>query len=191
MIKIVKGDKIRLINPMGVFTNVGEICDVIDVNEFGVISFKFGNGRHMGCMSHDEFEKYFEKYEEPKNNTVTNEMIEEIMNHSKVVVNTVFDKCTVVSCKLPNGFVIVESSACVDPKNYDYDMGVEICMKKIINKVWELEGYRLQHKIYEDAKCANECTCNENCNTCDSDVFHARCPFNCDEDCSSCKRTIQ
>lgn len=189
MINIVKGDKIRLVKPMGVFTNVGEVCDVIDVNESGVISFRFGNGMHMGCMSYDEFTKYFEKYEEPKNNTVTSEMIEEIMNHSKVIVSTVFDKCTVVSCKLPNGFVIVEYSACVDPKNYDEDMGVEICMKKIVDKVWELEGYRLQQMIYENTfDNAHPCGCDEDCDTCNDEVFSERCPFHCNDDCESCEK---
>lgn len=148
---IKKGDKIELVKPMGIFTNIGEICDVIDVTEEGMICFKFGE-IHMGCMSEDEFEKYFVKYEEPeaiKVNTVTAEHIEEIMNHSKVTVQTVFDKCTVVACQLPNGFVIVESSACVDPTNYDVDMGVEICMQRITDKVWELEGYRLQADLYD------------------------------------------
>lgn len=58
---MIKGDKIKLIKPMGVFTNVGEICEVVDVNEDGVISFRFGENReHLGCMSYNEFEKYFE-----------------------------------------------------------------------------------------------------------------------------------
>ena len=144
---LVKGDKIKLVKPMGMFTNVGEICDVVDVSEEGVISFKFG-GLHMGCMSIDEFSKYFVKYEEPKI-AVTPERIEQVMNHSKVTVQTLFDKCTVVACQLPSGFVIVESSACVDPKNYDEKMGVEICMNRIKDKVWEMEGYKLQSDLYE------------------------------------------
>jgi hypothetical protein len=53
------GNEIRLIRPMGVFDNIGEICEVTNVTEDGVISFRFG-GRHLGCMSYDEFEKYFE-----------------------------------------------------------------------------------------------------------------------------------
>ncbi len=61
---MIKGDKIKLIKPMGVFTNIGEICEVIDVGEGGVISFKFGNGLHLGCMSYDEFQKYFELVKE-------------------------------------------------------------------------------------------------------------------------------
>ena len=189
MISIVKGDKIQLVKPMCIFTNVGEVCEVINVSEAGAITFTFGDGMHMGCMSADEFTHYFQKYEEPKKivNTVTNEMIERIMNHSKVIVSTVFDKCTVVSCKLPNGFVIVESSACVDPENYDEDMGVEICMKKIVDKVWELEGYRLQHKIYLNT-CYNdnECVCDGDCDTCDEEVFPERCPNHCTDDCEFC-----
>lgn len=55
---ITKGNEIRLIKPMGVFDNIGEVCEVIDVSEDGVISFKFG-GCHLGCMSYNEFEKYF------------------------------------------------------------------------------------------------------------------------------------
>ena len=60
---LVKGDKIVLVKPMGAFTNVGEVCEVIS-NVDGVINFKFGHGMHMGCMSFDEFERYFEKYED-------------------------------------------------------------------------------------------------------------------------------
>lgn len=56
---IEKGNEIRLIKPMGIFDNIGEVCEVTDVSEGGVISFRFG-GSHLGCMSYDEYEKYFE-----------------------------------------------------------------------------------------------------------------------------------
>jgi Phage protein (N4 Gp49/phage Sf6 gene 66) family len=75
---------------------------------------------------------------------VTSEQIAEILDNAKVEVKTILDKCTVVVCQLPNGFIIVESSACVDPENYSEELGKEICFKRIKNKVWELEGYRLQ-----------------------------------------------
>lgn len=60
---MIKGDKIRLVKKMGVFDNIGEICEVTDIMEDGVICFRFG-GRHLGCMSYNEYEKYFEKVEE-------------------------------------------------------------------------------------------------------------------------------
>lgn len=59
---MIKGDKIRLVKKMGVFDNIGEICEVTDIQEGGVICFRFG-GCHLGCMSYDEYEKYFEKVE--------------------------------------------------------------------------------------------------------------------------------
>ncbi len=62
---LVKGDKIKLVKPMGCFNNMGEVCDIVNVSEDAVISFKFG-GVHLGCMSYNEFEKYFEKVEHIK-----------------------------------------------------------------------------------------------------------------------------
>lgn len=63
---ITKGSKIKLVNAMGEFNNIGEVCDVIKVTEDGVISFKFGNGMHLGCMSFDEYGRYFVDYVEPQ-----------------------------------------------------------------------------------------------------------------------------
>lgn len=72
---IKKNDKIKLVKPMGVFNNIGEICEVTDVSEDGVISFKFG-GSHLGCMSYDEFEKYFELIKEIREDVDEEESIE-------------------------------------------------------------------------------------------------------------------
>lgn len=175
---IKKGDLIKLVRPMGMLANVGEVYEVVDVNERSEITFKVGMGAFgvlFGTMSADEFDKYFEMYEEPVKEetfTITADYIEEIMENTEIkVLPSVFGKCTVVAAKLPNGFVIVESSACVDPRNYDEDMGVEICMDKIINKVWELEGYKLQSELYEDGYILGEeyevsCDGCELCATC-------------------------
>lgn len=45
-------------------------------------------------------------------------------------VSTLGDRTTLVRCVLVNGFEIIESSACVDPLNYNEYMGAEICMEK-------------------------------------------------------------
>ncbi len=84
---------------------------------------------------------------EPIETKVTAEQIDAIMKKAKVLVSTEFEKCTVVTVKLPNGFTITESSGCVDIANYDVHLGTEICLKKIRNKVWELEGYALQKRL--------------------------------------------
>ena len=55
---IVKGSKIKLVKPMGVFDKIGEICEVVRIDENAAIKFKCSIG--YGCMSYDELDKYFE-----------------------------------------------------------------------------------------------------------------------------------
>ena len=57
-------------------------------------------------------------------------------------------KTTAVVCTLINGFTITETSACVDPDNYDEEVGRDICMSKIIDKIWFLLGFLLQSAVY-------------------------------------------
>lgn len=83
------------------------------------------------------------------NITVTTERIAHLMATAEWDVKTIFGKCTVVTAKLENGFILVESSACVDPANYDEKLGENICKDKIREKLWELEGYALQKAVYE------------------------------------------
>ena len=77
-------------------------------------------------------------------NTVTQSDIDNLIGHSQVTTMTMHGKCTIVVVQLPNGFVLVESSSCVDPANYDEKLGQQICLERIKNKLWELEGYKLQ-----------------------------------------------
>lgn len=84
-----------------------------------------------------------------KINSITQEIVDKIYEESEKVTRTSFGKCLILSCKLKNGFVITENSACVDPKNFDTKIGMEICEEKIKNKIWELEGYCLQKNLYE------------------------------------------
>lgn len=70
------------------------------------------------------------------------EYIENILEDSEVQCDTVFDSCAVVSCRLPNGYILVEHSAISNPKDYDYATEVKVCMNKIVNKLMGLEAYR-------------------------------------------------
>lgn len=78
---------------------------------------------------------------------ITKEDINNILQQSVIETEKYIDKTTIVKATLPNGFVIVESSSCVDPSNFDMAIGKEICMKKIEDKIWELEGYKLQSEL--------------------------------------------
>lgn len=147
---LVNGDKLVVTKDVADFLKEGDIVKVVNTNENGSIAFAFGDGfMHKGLMSASECEEHFKKYEEPKvaAPTVTQKTVEKIMLDSDIEVMTIFDKCTIVACQLPNGFVIIESSACVSPENYDEETGVNICIDKIANKIWELEGYKLQEEL--------------------------------------------
>lgn len=83
-------------------------------------------------------------------NYVREEDIKKILELSEMKVETVFDKCTNVLVKLPNGFVLSASSGAVDIENYNERLGVEYCMKKIEDELWKLEGYALAKRLYKE-----------------------------------------
>jgi len=84
-------------------------------------------------------------------NTVTPEQVAE--NMQDVLVRTLVDfgkPTTYVTVRMKNGFTIRESTTCVDPANYDEEIGKEICLRKIEDKVWFLLGYQLQEDLHRD-----------------------------------------
>ena len=89
-------------------------------------------------------------------NTVTAEEIDALMKDAEISISTTHEKCTVVSVKLKNGFVITETSACVDKANYDVEMGTKICLQRIKDKLWAFEGYVLQKALYAAKQAAED-----------------------------------
>lgn len=86
-------------------------------------------------------------------NTVTIEQVKE--NMKDVLVRTLDDfgkPCTYVTVRMKNGFTIRESTTCVDPANYNEEIGKEICLKKIEDKIWFLLGYQLQEDLYRSGE---------------------------------------
>lgn len=55
---------------------------------------------------------------------------------------------TVCWLTLDNGFTVIGTSACVDPTEFNEQMGEEIAYTNAFNKIWELEGYLLADKIW-------------------------------------------
>lgn len=82
-----------------------------------------------------------------KLNTVTQKQIDNILSNSEFeVMHRIFGKQCVVVALLPNGFTLVGESACVDPLNYDDDIGYDLALKDIERQLWMLEGYLLQNR---------------------------------------------
>lgn len=79
-----------------------------------------------------------------KANSLTQNDIDRMIEAGEVFIDTIGEKTTLVRVVLPTGFELVEASACVDPANYSEQVGYEICMEKIKDRLWNLMGFTLQ-----------------------------------------------
>jgi len=61
---------------------------------------------------------------------------------------TIGDKTTVVNAHTLTGFDIIKHASCVDPKNYDEELGKEYAIKEVVNKLWGHLGFVLQWAKY-------------------------------------------
>jgi len=81
-----------------------------------------------------------------KHNTITQKDVDNMIDQihiDTIEPNDSGTKVTIVTVTLINGFTITESSSCVDPDNYDHEIGLMACMEKIESKVWFLLGFLL------------------------------------------------
>lgn len=133
---MIKGDKIKLVHKMGVFDNIGEICEVIDIQEGGVIYFKFG-GCHLGCMSYNEYEKYFEKVEIPVKRTWSQwslpfEMICPDIRGGKKTINYQ-SRTNGKKVQVRSGTLKAEATCCKDDV-FDFEKGLVLAKSRLIVK---------------------------------------------------------
>lgn len=179
MVDFKTGDVVVMKKKIGCLNDIGDMFTVTGVS-WGMVSFTSLDEKTGITVDVNTARKSFEKYVEPKkqkveiDTRVNPELIDCLIEQSDVEVQTLFGNCTMVALRLPNGFVIAETSACVDPNNYDIEIGKAICMKKIRNKVWELEGYLLcdylwDKSILEKDENEDEPDC-ENCEDYDCDL---------------------
>lgn len=78
--------------------------------------------------------------------SISQQMVDDFIRETEVI--TMGDKTTVVRAVLRNGFEIVESGSCVSAENYDEQLGAQICLEHIKNKVWMLLGFLLQTAVH-------------------------------------------
>lgn len=156
---MIKGDKIKLVKPMGAFTNVGEICEVTNVDENGVISFRFG-GYHLGCMSYNEFETYFELMPKPVKRKWT-EWKEAKMTVQKVT-DTSFAESEIITIAVRHnvktvqlryedkntGVVIKASSTCHNDDTFSITKGYTIAEMRLFAKYYAFSVEQYIKKQY-------------------------------------------
>lgn len=131
---LIVGDKIELVKKMGVFDNIGEKCEIVGIDENCMISFRFG-GYHMGCMSYDEFEKYFKKVE--KREWIVRYDFPSDMSflttNIKIKEN---GRCVVVRS---DKYDLSARATCHSEDMFDFKKGFEIAMLRLAKKIVDKE----------------------------------------------------
>lgn len=88
----------------------------------------------------EEFEKQYLQLEE--DNKITQKDVDNFITKTEAI--KMGDKTTVVQATFKNGFSMVSGSSCVEPKNFDMEIGKQCCMEKIKDHVWGFLGFLLQ-----------------------------------------------
>lgn len=187
-----EGDKLVIKKNLAGFFDEGEIVEVTSVKDNNITFECINNDEGLirtGTMNFATCMEHFDKVEEKKAPAISTGRIEWLIENSDIKIDTVFDKCVVVSCRLPNGYVIVESYVFTNSEEYNEDIGIEICIGKIADKLWELEAYRIHDKMHGENDCDY---CDGSC--CDCDECCEECEDECDEwdedidvDCDNCE----
>lgn len=56
---------------------------------------------------------------------------------------------TVCNITMVNGFSVRGEAACVDPRNFNMEIGREIARRNAFDKLWQLEGYLLAERRFQ------------------------------------------
>jgi len=86
-------------------------------------------------------------YSNHNSNRVTPEQIKELLDTAITQEAVFWDKEVVVSYKLSSGFTILGRGACVDPANFNIEIGRQVARKQAEDQLWQLEGYLLQNRL--------------------------------------------
>jgi hypothetical protein len=86
-------------------------------------------------------------YSNHNSNRVTLDQIKELLDNAKTQEAVFWEKEVVVSYKLDSGFTVLGRGACVDPANFNIEIGRQVARKQVEDQLWQLEGYLLQNKL--------------------------------------------
>lgn len=123
----------------------GEQC--FDENKEGYLVV-YDDGYKSWCPR-EIFENSYLKVDDnkdlPSGVSIGPKMVKDFIKSYEVIERD--GKTTIVHATLINGYKLTEASSCVDPVNYNKDIGVEICLKKMENQLWGLLGFLLQTAV--------------------------------------------
>ena len=97
-----------------------------------VFLVKYSDGYVSMCPK----EKFLEQAYEIKNNSITQELVKSFVKNTEVTTERIFGKLnTILKYELVNGFVGIETSSCVDEKNYSAEIGEQILLARLYDKI--------------------------------------------------------
>lgn len=122
------------------------VCELVEAEESGDGYRVYHKDDMEAYCPKELFDKVYIEVDANKNLpsgvSIGQQMVDDFID--KVESMTMGEKTTVTQITLKNGFIITESSSCVDPKNYSMEIGEEINLEHAKNKIWELLGFLLQ-----------------------------------------------
>lgn len=122
------------------------VCELVEAEESGDGYRVYHKDDMEAYCPKDLFNKVYIEVNDNKNLpsgvSIGPQMVDDFID--KVESMTMGEKTTVTQITLKNGFIITESSSCVDPKNYSMEIGEKINLEHAKNKIWELLGFLLQ-----------------------------------------------
>ena len=90
-----------------------------------------------GYISMCPKKRFLEQAYEVENNSVTQSLVNSFIKNTKIRTEKIFGKLnTTLEYELINGFTGIESTSCIDDKNYSEEIGKEILLNRLYDKVW-------------------------------------------------------
>lgn len=106
----------------------------------------YPDGYKSWCPKEVADASYFILDEKNDGTKILKEDVEKFITNVDVI--TVGTKTTVVNAHTLTGFDTVKHSSCVDPKNYNEELGKQYAMEEVINSLWAHLGFVLQWAKY-------------------------------------------
>ena len=98
-----------------------------------------------GCQSWSPKEAFDKSHLELTfSNKITEEVLDRFIGSDAFTNSQIDEKTTLVKMVPRTGFVQYEVSSCVDPANYDHQLGVDLATKRLKDRLWPLLGFVLQ-----------------------------------------------
>ena len=84
--------------------------------------------------------------------SIKEEEVEKLVKEGTVNLMTMPNGVTTyVELELASGFKVIETSTCCSKELYDENLGLEICMRKIKDRLWAYLSFH-KHQIRKEAK---------------------------------------